>query len=145
MAVPFFYSPLNEDEDEIRLINLLAYAPRSSLLHCTLETISLKSLTTEYRNFMSISSLIGRKLAARWRNEQRSSSAETPGEAVMDKDNPSNSRHRFTWGDYAAMSYVWGDPGQTRPIILNGQEIQIQQNLEVALRTLSSHANFWEV
>jgi hypothetical protein len=35
--------------------------------------------------------------------------------------------------EYTALSYVWGDPSITRPIILNGQTILITANLHVAL------------
>lgn len=135
IAVDLTYSLLNEDEEEIRLMNILPYASRSSLLRCTLETVSLKSLTTEYRNFMSMSRSTGRKLVVHWNRLQTSA-------ASLDKHDSINSSHRFTWGDYAALSYVWGDLSETSPIILNGQEIRVQQNLEGALRNLSSRADF---
>ena len=37
---------------------------------------------------------------------------------------------------YKALSYVWGDPTITSPILLNGHEFQITTNLEAALRSL---------
>lgn len=37
---------------------------------------------------------------------------------------------------YEALSYVWGDPKNTKPICCNGEEMQITQNLASALRKL---------
>ncbi|GIK05563.1 hypothetical protein Aspvir_009676 [Aspergillus viridinutans] len=38
--------------------------------------------------------------------------------------------------EYEALSYVWGAPGSTRNILLNGKMIPIRENLEAALREL---------
>jgi len=35
---------------------------------------------------------------------------------------------------YEALSYTWGDPEVTRPIWVNGVEMDVTLNLEVALR-----------
>lgn len=37
---------------------------------------------------------------------------------------------------YEALSYVWGDPANTLPVIVNGSEIRVTANLEAALRHL---------
>lgn len=37
---------------------------------------------------------------------------------------------------YEALSYAWGDPNDTRPIIVDGCSVQITANLESALRRL---------
>src|SRR2546423_4132352 len=37
---------------------------------------------------------------------------------------------------YEALSYTWGDPSDTRPIILDGCEVRVTVNLESALRRL---------
>ncbi|KAH0565027.1 hypothetical protein GP486_001579 [Trichoglossum hirsutum] len=47
--------------------------------------------------------------------------------------------HNFCLDDaskepYEALSYVWGDQSITRPIVVDGQEIQVTANLEAALR-----------
>jgi hypothetical protein len=49
---------------------------------------------------------------------------------------------RFTWGDYAALSYVWGSPTDTRTLLLNDRQIPVQKNLEIGLRALSRRADF---
>ena len=43
---------------------------------------------------------------------------------------------RFAWGDYVALSYVWGDPSITKEIFIDGHSVQVTENLEAALRTL---------
>lgn len=40
--------------------------------------------------------------------------------------------------DYAALSYVWGDPGLTSPIYVNRHEVQATVNLVSALRSIRS-------
>ena len=40
---------------------------------------------------------------------------------------------RFNWGDYIALSYVWGDPGNRRDIRLNGHRFSVTANLYQAL------------
>ncbi|EOD43764.1 putative ankyrin and het domain-containing protein [Neofusicoccum parvum UCRNP2] len=53
--------------------------------------------------------------------------------------------------EYNALSYVWGDPHDTKPILLDGKLFHITVNLEAALRQLaadlrrrrSSHAWLW--
>lgn len=37
---------------------------------------------------------------------------------------------------YEALSYTWGDPGDTKPIILDGRRFNVTKNLEAALRHL---------
>jgi hypothetical protein len=39
---------------------------------------------------------------------------------------------------YLALSYTWGDPAVTLPIILDSHEFQVKENLESALRHLRS-------
>jgi hypothetical protein len=47
---------------------------------------------------------------------------------------------------YKALSYTWGDPGDTVPISLNGQRYAVTQNLKKALqrlRTLDTETPIW--
>lgn len=37
---------------------------------------------------------------------------------------------------YAALSYTWGSPGNTNPILLNGQRFSVRQNLKDALQQI---------
>lgn len=43
---------------------------------------------------------------------------------------------RFPWGDYMALSYVWGDPSKKKEIFVNGRSVQVTANLEAALQAL---------
>jgi hypothetical protein len=45
---------------------------------------------------------------------------------------------RFNWGDYIALSYVWGNPRKTREIFVNGNRFAVGENLYLALRKLQS-------
>ncbi|PQE08917.1 heterokaryon incompatibility protein [Rutstroemia sp. NJR-2017a WRK4] len=48
---------------------------------------------------------------------------------------------RYSWGDYVALSYVWGDssPSAQRQIYVNGCPFAVTQNLEAALQQLRKH------
>jgi hypothetical protein len=110
------YTRLDERDNQIRLINILPQDGDSSLVRCTLETVSLKSHSAEYHSFISTYTSTGRKRVIDWANFHPSPS--------NDSHTPTPSSHRFTWGDYAALSYVWGDPTHTSAII-NSHVIQV--------------------
>ena len=133
------YSPLSEGRDEIRLIHIRPYASRSFPVECTIETVSLRATTESYDSIVSKSDFKGRRLALLW----ESVSAPDPhNEIIQDRHNPDHPSHRYTWGDYAALSYVWGQAHDTEAIVLNGNKLRVQRNLEHALRALSSRAEF---
>lgn len=48
---------------------------------------------------------------------------------------PSEREYRFVWGDFAALSYTWGDACCTEIILLDGRETEVRTNLADALRT----------
>jgi hypothetical protein len=54
----------------------------------------------------------------------------------LSRANRSDWGDRFDWGDFVALSYVWGPPEPTREILLNGRCIAIRENLEAALRAM---------
>ena len=43
---------------------------------------------------------------------------------------------RYSWCDYVALSYAWGDSSETRNILLNGYRKVVGRNLDSALRIL---------
>jgi hypothetical protein len=47
---------------------------------------------------------------------------------------------RYTWGDFVALSYFWGDPSVTCEIFVNSEPVRITANLEAALRALQGHS-----
>jgi hypothetical protein len=52
------------------------------------------------------------------------------------------STFRYQWGDFAALSYVWGNPKRQKPIILNSNVVMVTENLEAALRTFAKDKMF---
>lgn len=143
-AIP--YSPLDEDLDEIRLINIFPPSGNSTLVRCNVEIVSLKDFTHEYQRFLSVSHSTARSKRDTMASWTHLHPPTTFGEILkpnlMDQHIPTKSNYRFTWGDYAALSYVWGDPSFTHQIIVNGQETRVGRNLEVALRALSTRPDF---
>lgn len=65
-----------------------------------------------------------------------------PGGDPMHNRVPAAIYYRFMWGDYAALSYVWGDEGKTSRIIVNEQETEVTRNLEGALRAFRDRREF---
>jgi hypothetical protein len=55
---------------------------------------------------------------------------------------PSQGAHRYLWGDFAALSYVWGEEQNPGRISLNGILLPVTKNLEIALRTLATNEQF---
>jgi hypothetical protein len=53
-----------------------------------------------------------------------------------------NAYQRFKWGNFAALSYVWGDESKTRMIIVNGCKMEVTRNLEQALRAFRANSEF---
>ncbi|KPI35489.1 uncharacterized protein AB675_10958 [Cyphellophora attinorum] len=49
---------------------------------------------------------------------------------------PDSESDRFEWGDFAALSYVWGDPAAQEIIMVDGQPTKIQKSLACAFRYL---------
>jgi hypothetical protein len=45
---------------------------------------------------------------------------------------------RFTWGDYTAISYVWGSPEETKTITINGMPVTVRKNLAATLDCIRS-------
>lgn len=46
---------------------------------------------------------------------------------------------RYTWGDFVALSYVWGDSSDKREIFVDGIPVLVTASLEAALRELRNH------
>lgn len=60
----------------------------------------------------------------------------------MERGSHPASSSRFNWGDYAALSYVWGDENVTKTILVNGEEREVTANLEEALRSIAVRGEF---
>jgi hypothetical protein len=111
------------------------------------ENVSLFSLLPEYKEFVSSldsSFKSKRKLMAEW---SRATTDSTISESMNDQPDiyshiPSLDCYRFAWGDYTALSYVWGDETKTRTTFINGHEVAVTQNLEEALRAFRLQSEF---
>jgi hypothetical protein len=104
------YEPLQVADDEIRLLRLHGSgSDPSSQVSCELEHFSLKAVE-EIRPGEAASSHAGGNRDIDW--------------------------YRFLWGDYVALSYVWGSSDNQREIIVNNCVVTVTKNLEEALRWL---------
>ncbi|OCK92945.1 uncharacterized protein K441DRAFT_151300 [Cenococcum geophilum 1.58] len=142
-ASTFEYRLLEAAKHEIRVLTLLpppdeplssptnADMPEDTVC-CTLEYVSLDAFTPAYEEY--------------WRGMTGQSSNEIHFEWHFKFDENDNEhdpeRLRFVWGDYSALSYVWGSPDDTRTILLNEKEVTIRANLEAALRSLRCEPEF---
>jgi Heterokaryon incompatibility protein (HET) len=144
MLAKTYYSPLNEELDEIRVLNVLPRSVKSALVCCEIETVSLLDFTSEYRNHRTLlgSEIANRKALSAWLSKTRSQHESIADQEKLDEFVPDLEMHRFNWGDFAALSYTWGNRNDTRPILVNGNEVQVTANLEEALYALSETSNF---
>lgn len=146
MQVSNGYSRLDESRDEIRLITLSPLSNEFDLVDCKLETVSLADLTLDYRNFIlsfDNSGLGARKTIRKWfKSRSLAQESTTPENDDEYCYTPSTTSYRFIWGDFAALSYVWGDENVSGTIVVNGQEREVTSNLEEALRAFCSRDEF---
>jgi ankyrin repeat protein/serine/threonine protein kinase len=124
----FPYEPLDFDKREIRLLTILPESSQTNGTVCCKMghfSVAPESYTQEYREY----------------------------EKSMDKKNvrptnyhknwqERNTVKRFVWGDFSCLSYTWGDPNDTRTIMINGHEITVRSNLEAALRSFRQQDEF---
>jgi hypothetical protein len=118
------YSPLNEDENEIRLISLARVSRESNLVHCHLSTVSLGSYTQGNQTYKSlpISRATKHQVLANWARRHRPKVyLDNPERDTVDSRVPMSGDFRSQWGDYAALSYVWCDKNMTNTIVVNGR------------------------
>lgn len=135
------------------------------LLDCSLVTVDLEDWTPMYRKFESNyipqgSPKSPKKLLEGWfdvsgiregyRNEKRPvlGRKDVQGHQNFEASvlvNPfgvlrgdEKVEERFIWGDYIALSYVWGNPEERHDILLNGYPFSITANLHRALQSLSN-------
>ena len=118
-ALGIEYAPLDEDREEIRLITFppsnepgdLEMDWSHDLVHCHLETVSLKDVSPGFEEFVKARSVKPRrKLLADWitsRHHGEHAAIEKREVNLNSRPHvPSPECYRYTWGDYAALSYV---------------------------------------
>ncbi|RBQ79351.1 hypothetical protein FVER14953_21724 [Fusarium verticillioides] len=140
------YRPLDENSDEIRLLTLLPKSRKTGVPHCTLETYSLEAFTPQYLHFLSTSGVANlgkRRTTSQWIRSRIA--PELAGLAPLNRihsTQPPSSQYRFQWGDYAALSYVWGDENDNCIIVLNEQPRRVTSNLAKALSAFLQDGEF---
>ncbi|RDW86012.1 hypothetical protein BP5796_04337 [Coleophoma crateriformis] len=117
---------LNTHRKELRLITI-DRTTTTDKLRCSLGTFSLLDTTPEYNRFLSERYPFPGNATAVLKAWHGSEPIDTF---------PDVAYHRYQWGDYTALSYVWGDPNDTTGILINGVEMQITKNLAAALYSL---------
>jgi hypothetical protein len=141
MNPTFPYRPLDAGNDEIRLLHLLPLpedeeerdAPQ---IECTLHHLSIADFKEPYKIWLnhtaSDSKFKSREWAdflPEWAKEFGNFLTDAGREALIREE-----RKRFTWGEYWALSYVWGDAtANTKSILVDGVSFNVTQNLYLAL------------
>lgn len=123
-------SPLGPDPIDDKDIRLLLIEPPNTELENGEDTISCRiqhhsynyvDWSDEWKQFVSS---LGRPLQPRDRLHWRKATQNKP---------------RYTWGDYFALSYTWGNSECKSTIFLDGHEVKVTRNLEDALRSLRDY------
>jgi hypothetical protein len=139
------YSPLEEAIDEIRLIAIEASRPDGPV-QCRLHRVSLKDTREEYSRFIKSAGEAGksaRQIVVHWAQSCSAGYKNQPNSVDQSTGSkPSPTSCRFNWGDFAALSYVWGNELDRRNILVNGIVLSVTANLEVALRALAANNEF---
>lgn len=158
-----FYRPLGNNRERIRVLTILPAdsARGSAQISCTLEQVDLKDWTSEYRAFRDglvepdgtppVLSARARSLSWNAHNQiireeaghtessidlaqlQITDSIRFPEYCDQPLENFGGLHDRYTWGDFIALSYVWGDRTGEREIRLNDHPFQVGTNLYSAL------------
>ncbi|CAE7199910.1 hypothetical protein PTNB73_06170 [Pyrenophora teres f. teres] len=147
------YTSLHDEKREIRLLDILPNLDDSQPVHCQLFAYSLEDLNDEYKKFLAEKSTtqgIGQHPKQEWTSYRLSHRLATQASLRrMQSTRPSPNLYRFQWGDFAALSYVWGDESNAREIIVNGHPVSVTANLDTALRQFrkqwefSGHFKLW--
>jgi len=138
---------LSSERHELRLITISASSPSldtgEDLVHCKTERMFLDDVSEEYRNYIREAnpnqSLFHRNSQAMW-FFHTSPDPDSVGDLI--DTIPTLPSYRFDWGDYASLSYCWGQPHETTEFVLDGVVTQVQQNLDLALRELRAQGHF---
>ncbi|KAH8896064.1 HET-domain-containing protein [Thozetella sp. PMI_491] len=132
MTAPHLYAPLNAAKNEIRLLSIQPPTDDSGLLHCRLSVVSLDDYSDAYAAHLAAEGVVSkprRKDVTSWIARSKKGDGASP--------ETSSGPCRFSWGDYATISYVWGSEAQRKTIVVNGQHVSVTENLEVALRAVA--------
>ncbi|KAI0914716.1 heterokaryon incompatibility protein-domain-containing protein [Ustulina deusta] len=126
-----FEPPSTPDDLNSRLDRILG--PGLGPLRLTLEHVSLDDFKPEYTTFRTEhpTQWSRSQVDDAWCEQFESEPGSTPSDMFR-------TIARFTWGDYTAISYMWGSPEDTKTITINGIPVTVGQNLAAALKCLRS-------
>lgn len=125
--------PIDARKKELRLVTILP-SRKDAMLRCRLRRVSLLHTNSEYHEMQAAN-------GARYINTFESLKAWT-GDAQIRTFPQRQANHRFHWGDFAALSYTWGDALNTTTIEVNGTITQITKTLAAALEHFRQTARF---
>lgn len=116
MSLKVKYRPLQQSTAEIRLVRILPPErdgqPNDGHVACRLEYVNLDDLDKP-----------AQPAPLDWDSDQNTCLPSQPFDTLYE--------HEF-----AALSYTWGDPNETRTIVVDGSPVLVRCNLEAALREL---------
>ncbi|KAI5459249.1 heterokaryon incompatibility protein-domain-containing protein [Mariannaea sp. PMI_226] len=144
------YRALDNETNEIRLLTVEKLHDNSETVRCNLEVVSLDARTDEYTSYLESSNWQGcatRRIVNCWIesrqafNGEQESHLDCQPETSTNSRAPSDGNMRFHWGDYAALSYVWGS-NMTGVILLDNKKLTVTKNLEHALRAVAQKDTF---
>lgn len=122
------YEPLDFDRNEIRLLTVLPTSGKQDeIVCCKMEHFSV--LPAEYTDKYC-------KYVASCNKKETSPSD------YHRRWSEKNQANRFIWGDFSCLSYTWGEPSDTRTIMINGLEVIVRSNLEAALKSFRQQKEF---
>lgn len=159
-AVSYSYTPLPENSNKIRVLTLHSSADKGAQITCSLTTVDLNDQTQVYNDFQT--RLFKVPIGYGYRSPVRHFMwnlvnidphelaeprfSETAKEVAWDPslndfcDRPLEKQKGLVdwhvWGDFIALSYVWGDPTKRQEILLDGVPFGVGDNLYAALLRL---------
>ncbi|MCJ1387149.1 hypothetical protein MMC17_010278 [Xylographa soralifera] len=141
------YKPLDASRNEIRVLSFEPPSTPDDLssrldrilglglgpLRLTLEHVSLDDFKPEYTTFRT-------KHPAQWSRSQIDDAWSEQFESRLGSTSSDVFRTiaRFSWGDYTAISYMWGSPEDAKTITIHGMPVTVGKNLAAALDCLRS-------
>jgi hypothetical protein len=140
------YKPLDKTKNEIRVLRFLDLSSpvlNEDFIQCSIENVPLEGSphSQSHQGYPQ-----NQKCPMVWdmftkcvdlrdsTMEQTTLDKATSISLIRNHNQPSNSR--YTWGDFEALSYTWGDGGDVRSILVNEIRRDVSRNLEEALRAL---------
>ncbi|KAI8630299.1 heterokaryon incompatibility protein-domain-containing protein [Xylariaceae sp. FL1651] len=158
------YRPLDVARNEIRVLTLRkpdSNCPENEMtVECSLQHVSLDDYTDQYTRFLELDGsrqsprdrcifwdTVNSLYSPRGEGKPGTLFKEFSDKITSNLSNPSSYRDdsyrdtkRFRWGDFAALSYEWGDRCKTAEIVIDNKRVSVTKNLRDSLASL---AQWW--